>query len=233
MRRNTNTARDYKSNTDNFLYSKSWCGKTSSNSAVRRGTGQRSFTSHNITTNFDYADNQTIHATKSAMAMNRTTLSQFRSVLKPECRSRYMDIPPRFTPQLGMMSTQPRNLYRRRKLNRILTKMQRISTSVDEGYTEKPVTAQSCRQNIIKAIPTMPKQRPRQFRRPKKRMTEKTIVKYTDETLEKLVNNDWCDSADAQLSMKEELLLGSMKRTFLCSNYLRFQPLLNVYDGLK
>ena len=54
---------------------------------------------------------------------------------------------------------------------------------------------------------------------------------YSGEAIEKLINNDLSQYRDNKLTPKENLILASMRTTFLCSTFLRFQPVLNVFDS--
>ncbi len=53
---------------------------------------------------------------------------------------------------------------------------------------------------------------------------------YSNAMLERLANNEVSYYEERELSPKKSLILSSMRGTFLCSNYLRFQPLLNVFE---
>eukprot|EP00826_Nyctotherus_ovalis_P017975 TRINITY_DN15328_c0_g2_i14.p1 TRINITY_DN15328_c0_g2~~TRINITY_DN15328_c0_g2_i14.p1 ORF type:complete len:173 (-),score=18.73 TRINITY_DN15328_c0_g2_i14:513-1031(-) len=54
-----------------------------------------------------------------------------------------------------------------------------------------------------------------------------------EEKMKKLVDNDSSYFIEDITSVKQNLILGSMRTTFLCSNYCRFQPLLNVFECHK
>ena len=111
-----------------------------------------------------------------------------------------------------------------RKINKLLNKMKYISflansdksyiTSNDmhnspkSEYENKPIINNSRR---------------------KRKLWKVSVERYNEKTLEKLANNDSSYFRDRSLNERQKFLLGSMKSTFLCSNYCRFQPLLNVF----
>ena len=53
---------------------------------------------------------------------------------------------------------------------------------------------------------------------------------YSEAALEQLINNDLSPYLDKGITPKQQFTLSSMKATFLRSNFLKHQPLLNVFQ---
>ena len=103
---------------------------------------------------------------------------------------------------------------RRRKINRLLNKMEHICliSKTDDLNIESPII-NSKKTPITKTID----------------LGVSLNKGYNYEILKKMVNNDTSYYKDNSLNIKQNILLESMKTTFLCSNHCRFQPLLNVF----
>ncbi len=174
---------------------------------------------------------------KEPLRVQPKTASQtrFASAPRKPCKSKYLDFPspPLRIPVNRNPGTPSPNLpvRRRRKLNRLLAKMEYIYFLTNSGVNERTFYYKP-RPRLDTTAPITPSHSTsftHTKRKPLKPLPPPHL-QYTDETLEKLVNNDIAHYRNSSLSAKEELILSSMRSTFLCSNYLRFQPLLNIFE---
>ena len=100
---------------------------------------------------------------------------------------------------------------RLRKINRLLNLMRNMPSS----NRNKSFTNTSINIKIISDTPNYIKDK--ELSKDKKK-------------LKKLIDNDSSYIIENIASVKQNLILGSMRTTFLCSNYCRFQPLLNIFE---
>jgi len=168
-----------------------------------------------------------------------------------QVKSKYRNFPSE-TMQLfkNTPAYSPKNFRKKLKIRRLWNKMERISkisqydnfpnefsrNSVFQTYTNQASKVQTIyrpkthiKNNSIQIART-PLLGLRSQQRVEKKISVTQDVKYTDEMLEKIINNDTSLYRDNKMTTRNELTLKSMKTTFLCSNYLRFQPLLNVFE---
>ena len=124
----------------------------------------------------------------------------------------------------GNLCNQSLNQKKLRKINRLLNKMNYISflANSDKSY----ITSHDMHDSQKSEYENKPIIN--NLRR-KKKAWKISVERYNEKTLEKLANNDSSYFRDRSLNERQKFLLDSMKSTFLCSNYCRFQPLLNVF----
>ena len=150
--------------------------------------------------------------------MRKTAQIHYTKLPKEKCKSRYMNYR---TDSLSKLSDS--HLKSRKKIRRLLSKMEIIyNESKDEVH--KPQLISKNKSMILqKGLPAV--------KNPLTNMklsVAKTLS--NDDVLEKVANNDSSYFRDNPLTLKQMFILGSMQTTFLCSNYCRFQPLLNVFN---
>ena len=157
---------------------------------------------------------------KKAKIVQRMTLSQFPRIDKTIVKSRYMNFE---TNMLSKSNCDLPQLKNRKKIHRLLSKIDVIYKNGNDNI----VPIRKNKSVILKNHLTTNSLH--------KKWESETKVninkKYNDEEiLEMIANNDSSYFRDKSLSMKKMFILGSMQSTFLCSNFCRFQPLLNVFE---
>ena len=157
---------------------------------------------------------------KKANIVQRMTLSQFPRIDKTIVKSRYMNFE---TNMLSKSKCDLPHLKNRKKIHKLLSRMDVIY----KNYNNDILPIRKNKSVILKNHLSTNNLHKKWESEIKVNINKK----YNDEEiLEMIANNDSSYFRDKPLSMKKMLILGSMQSTFLCSNFCRFQPLLNVFE---
>ena len=133
------------------------------------------------------------------------------------------------------LNVTTRNFPKKRRINRIFRKMERISFLIDhQDHQETKLSRDACktRGNPLRSGSAWTGAETKLDFGGNLRKTKLSLSKpdYSGKALEDLVNNEVSCYRNTDLTPKEAMILSSTRGTFLCSNYLRFQPLLNVFE---